>query len=78
MENCSPKGGRKDGQYLMAIDLKSRRERWAARVSSNQDEPPCTPTVTGDSVFALSKDGELICCEAGIGRAFTPVRAQSR
>ena len=61
-------GKRKDGQFIVALDLATQRELWSARVSENGDEPTGTPTVDGGQVFAVSKDGKLLCCAEADGK----------
>ena len=60
--------GRKDGQYVVALDLATQKELWAAKVGEKKDEPRCTPTVADGLVFAISTDGDLACVEAEGGR----------
>lgn len=61
-------GRRKDGQYVVAFDAATQQELWAARVSEKGDAPNATPTVDGGQVFAVSKDGRLLCCSAADGQ----------
>ena len=61
-------GQRKDGQFVVAYDLATQRELWPSRVSEKGDEPTGTPTVDGGQVFAVSKDGRLLCCSATDGK----------
>ena len=60
-------GGRKGGQWLIVLDSASQKELWATKISANGDGPQGTPTVDGTLVFALSKDGELLCAKAADG-----------
>ncbi len=60
--------GRKDGQYVVALDLATQKELWAAKVGDKNDEPRCTPTVADGLVYAISTDGDLACVEAEGGR----------
>ncbi len=57
-------GERKGSQWLIALDVASQRELWATRISEAGNDPQGTPTVDGDQVFALSKDGVLLCARA--------------
>jgi outer membrane protein assembly factor BamB len=59
-------GNRKGGAELIALDLQTRKELWATRVGGG--EPNCTPTVDGDLVFALGRDGHLLCADAASGK----------
>ena len=61
-------GQRSGGQYVVAFDLATQRELWSARVSESGDEPTGTPTVDGGQVFAVSKDGKLLCCAEADGK----------
>ena len=61
-------GQRGGGQFIVALDLATQRELWATRVSENGDEPTGTPTVDGGQVFAVSKDGKLLCCAEADGK----------
>jgi outer membrane protein assembly factor BamB len=60
--------GRKDGQYIVAIDAATQRELWAAKLSSKGGEPRCTPTVDGNLVFAVSANGELVAAQLSDGK----------
>jgi outer membrane protein assembly factor BamB len=55
--------GDRDGKgYVFALDEKTGEHLWATHVSPAQgDGPRCTPTVDGDRVYALSRQGELAC-----------------
>lgn len=57
----------RDG-YVFALDEKTGRHLWATRISPGQgDGPRCTPTVDGDRVYVLSRQGELVCLGAAKG-----------
>jgi len=60
--------GRKDGQHVVALDLATQKELWAAKVGDKGGEPRCTPTVADGLVYALSTEGDLACVEAASGR----------
>ena len=60
--------GRKDGQYVVALDLATQKELWAAKVGEKGGEPRCTPTVSDGLVYALGTEGDLVCVEAASGR----------
>ncbi|HUF62785.1 MAG TPA: PQQ-binding-like beta-propeller repeat protein [Verrucomicrobiales bacterium] len=60
-------GGRGRTQVAAAYDLATRGEVWNVVVSEKEGEPRCTPTVAGGRVYALSTDGQLVCCRAEDG-----------
>jgi outer membrane protein assembly factor BamB len=60
-------GGRDGGEFLIALDLNDGHELWATRVGGGRD-CNCTPTVDGDLVFALGREGDLLCANAKTGR----------
>lgn len=59
---------RKDAQYLVAYDLASQKELWSTRISEKGDEPQGAPSVAAGFVYAVSKDGRVICCEVAGGK----------
>ncbi len=59
---------RPGGQFVVAYDVATQKELWASRVSEKGDEPTGTPTIDGGQVFAVSKDGKLLCCSAEDGK----------
>jgi outer membrane protein assembly factor BamB len=74
-------GGRGDAEFVFALDLKAAangppREVWSVRVGplftwkGNQWNagPNATPTVDGDSVYALGGFGDLVCVEVATGK----------
>lgn len=50
---------------LIAVSETDGKELWATDVGGGN--PNCTPTVDGNHVFALGRDGDLICCDAATG-----------
>jgi outer membrane protein assembly factor BamB len=56
---------RKKRCYLIALSSKDGSELWATEVSGGN--PNCTPTVDGDRVYALARDGVLACINAESG-----------
>jgi outer membrane protein assembly factor BamB len=60
-------GGRKGGQFIVALDAASQKELWAAKLCDKGGDPRCTPTVDGGLVFALSSEGDLVCVAATDG-----------
>ena len=61
-------GNRQGGQHVVAYDVATQKEVWSALVSKHGGEPRCTPTIAGGMVYALSDDGEMLCCSAADGR----------
>jgi outer membrane protein assembly factor BamB len=66
-------GDRQDACYLLALDARTGKEVWAARVGEPKGGggypgPRCTPTADGDLVFALGQHGDLVCVRAADGR----------
>ena len=61
-------GGRRGGQYLVALDASTQAELWAAKISSQGGEPRCTPTIDGDLAFAISANGDLAAVQTSDGR----------
>lgn len=63
-------GDRANAEFIIAIDLATHRELWAAKVGPpwNDGGPRCTPTVDGGLVFALDAGaGDLVCVNAATG-----------
>jgi outer membrane protein assembly factor BamB len=56
-----------DGEHLIAIDGQTRERLWTLRVSGS-DAPNSTPTVDGELVYALGRDGDLVCAETATGK----------
>jgi len=53
---------------VFALDETTGRELWAAKIGAAEgDGPRCTPTVDGDRVYALSRQGVLVCLGAAKG-----------
>jgi outer membrane protein assembly factor BamB len=63
-------GDRGKEQFLIALDMASQKELWAARVGQPWGDggPRCTPTVDGDLVYGLSPHGDLVCVETASGK----------
>lgn len=62
-------------EYLMSLDRKDGKRLWATRLgppwtsgSPNWQSSRSTPTVSGDMVYALTADGDLVCCESATGK----------
>ena len=65
-------GDRADGQYVLALNLADGKTIWATRIGEAWDDnnapgPRGTPTVDGDSVFAIGTEGEVVCLKASTG-----------
>jgi outer membrane protein assembly factor BamB len=65
-------GDRRDGQYVIALDESTGRERWAHRVGNVHRDayagPRGTPTVDGERTYVLDTDGDLVCLDTATGR----------
>ncbi|MCE9534374.1 MAG: PQQ-like beta-propeller repeat protein [Planctomycetes bacterium] len=74
-------GGREETEYLIALNIKdiannTVKEEWAAKIGplfqwkgNNWNfGPNASPTVSGDSIFALGGAGELLCVETKSGK----------
>src|SRR5262249_28679750 len=49
------------GTVLMALAQKDGKPLWKTPVGGGS--PNCTPTVDGNLVYGLGRDGDLVCCE---------------
>jgi len=58
------RGGKSD---LIALDLRDGHELWATKVGSGS--PNSTPTVDGTRVYAIGRNGNLLCAGVSDGRA---------
>lgn len=57
----------KDG-FVFCLDEETGKILWSTRVSPGQgDGPRCTPTVDGNRVYALSRQGILVCLDTAKG-----------
>ncbi len=58
-----------EAQYVLAFDLATQKELWAARVGTPHGDggARCTPTVDGDRVYAIGTSGDLVCLSAADG-----------
>src|SRR5262245_57824798 len=64
-------GGREDKEFLVALETKGEavKELWAAEIGPTfrwkgnnwSAGPSATPTVDGDTIFALGGNGDLVC-----------------
>jgi outer membrane protein assembly factor BamB len=55
-----------EDECLLALNLKDGKPKWKAELGTN-GEPNCTPTVDGDRVYALGREGLLICANRDSG-----------
>jgi len=58
-----------EAQFVLAFDLKTRKELWATPVGPPHSDggPRSTPTVDGDLVYAIGTEGDLVCLETDTG-----------
>jgi outer membrane protein assembly factor BamB len=59
-------GNFKGQTKLIALDQRNGKQLWISPVGGG--DPNCTPTVDGDLVFALGRNGDLVCCETATGK----------
>jgi outer membrane protein assembly factor BamB len=59
-------GKLKDGCNVLALNFANGRRLWALRTGG--DDPNSTPTVDGDRVYAIDRDGTLVCLDVSSGR----------
>jgi outer membrane protein assembly factor BamB len=64
-----PADGGEEAQFVIELDLNTRKELWAARVGPPHTDggPRSTPTIDGDAVYAIGTDGDLVCLDAASG-----------
>ena len=61
-------GKRNGGEELIALSTKDGSELWATKFSTaGGDGPNSTPTVDGDLVYAVGREGDLVCCNVENG-----------
>ena len=66
MGDLAADGGRR--QFLIAFDLKTRKELWRAEVGPpHGDGSRCTPTVDDGLVYGIGSSGDLVCAQAATG-----------
>jgi outer membrane protein assembly factor BamB len=66
-------GDREGNEFVIALDLTTRKEQWSVQVgpvytNPNGAGPRCTPAVDGNLVFALTPQGELLCLQTADGK----------
>ena len=65
---------RGNDEVVWALDEATGKELWATRIAAANrgigygEGPRCTPTVDGDSVYALGVSGDLVCLEVATGK----------
>jgi outer membrane protein assembly factor BamB len=64
------RGGRGVGStgdcHVIALDLNTGKTIWSTAVAKG--DPNCTPTIDGDRVYALGRNGELACLDTSDGK----------
>jgi len=64
-----PTDGGQKRQFVIAIDLTSRKVLWRAEVGPpHSDGSRCTPTYDEGRLYAIGTDGDLVCVDAASGR----------
>lgn len=59
-------GQRKGGTaFVIGINQADGKEVWATEIG--RGEPNCTPTIDGGLVYALGREGDLVCCNLKTG-----------
>ncbi len=69
MGDVTPKGSSKKAQCILAYNLGTHDLLWTAKVGSRHDDggPRGTPTVDGDTIYAIGTSGDIVCVDAGSG-----------
>lgn len=59
-----------ESQYVMAFDMKSRKELWATRIGPPHPDGGCrsTPTIEGPLAFVIGTEGDMVCVETATGK----------
>jgi outer membrane protein assembly factor BamB len=57
-------GNRGGFNTLIAVDRAKGKELWAVKIRQGGGDPQSTPTVDGDRVYGLTRDGDLFCVDA--------------
>ena len=64
-------GAKDDGEFVFALKLEDGKPLWNRRVGDvakvGYEGPRCTPTIDGDSIYAMSSNGELACMNVSDG-----------
>lgn len=59
---------RGDAGYVFCLDAETGKELWKTKIGpSKGDGPRCTPTVDGERVYGLTRQGILACLKVGDG-----------
>lgn len=65
-------GDTPEGSAVRAFDEKNGQPLWVSDIigkpGGNYEGPRCTPTVDGDSVYALGQFGDFVCLDAATGK----------
>ena len=59
-------GARRGKAHLIALDLDSRKEVWSIPVGKGK--PNSTPTIDGSRIYALGREGDLVCTKTKNGK----------
>jgi outer membrane protein assembly factor BamB len=60
--------GLRDGKVrLVSVNAKDGSQRWASEIGGG-GEPNGTPTVDGQQVFAITREGKLVCADVASGK----------
>ena len=65
-------GDRGDAQHVLALNLSDGKPVWSTPIGPAWDDedapgPRGTPTVDGDSVYAIGTEGQVVCLDASTG-----------
>src|SRR5262245_12478526 len=68
MGDANAKKGGVAGGFLFCLDADTGKEIWKTKIGANQgDGPRCTPTIDGDRVYGLTRQGNLACLKTSDG-----------
>ena len=65
-------GNVESGQTVFAVNMKSRRIEWSTPLTDSKPKhgyegSRCTPTISGDRVYAITSNGQIACLKIGDG-----------
>ncbi len=63
-------GGAAGNCRVVCLDEQTGKLLWSQQVGSG--DPNCTPTIDGDRVYALGRNGELACLDSAMARSSGP------